>query len=77
MHCACRAGTLNRAEWVKFLGVFFNREAAASAYFDTVAAQYNATKVRRFEWPLRMRSLDLAPIWPTLYTPSNATKVSV
>lgn len=40
---AC-AGPLNRAEWVKFLGLFFNREMFASEYFTEVEAQYNATK---------------------------------
>lgn len=39
------AGTLNRAEWVKFVGLFFNREADASAVFDGIKAEYEATKV--------------------------------
>jgi hypothetical protein len=39
-------GTLNRAEWVKFLGLFFNMEKEASMYFDTVKAQYTSMKVR-------------------------------
>ena len=39
-------GTLNRAEWVKFLGLFFNMEAAASTYFTGVEQQYNALKVQ-------------------------------
>mmetsp|Transcript_1782 Transcript_1782/g.5178 ORF Transcript_1782/g.5178 Transcript_1782/m.5178 type:complete len:532 (+) Transcript_1782:252-1847(+) len=37
-------GTLNRAEWIKFMGLFFNKEKEASDYFDSVTAQYNALK---------------------------------
>ena len=44
---ALTAGTLNRAEWVKFLGLFFNKEKEASQYFDTVERQYNRLKVGR------------------------------
>ena len=43
-----RAGTLNRAEWVKFLGLFFNLEAEASEIFAGVQAEYEATKVWRW-----------------------------
>lgn len=42
---ALTAGTLNRAEWVKFLGLFFNKETEASQYFDSVERQYNRLKV--------------------------------
>ena len=33
---------LGRAEWMKFIALFFNREADAAAQFDTVAAEYHA-----------------------------------
>lgn len=33
---------LGRAEWVKFIGLFFNEEAAATAGYDGMAARYNA-----------------------------------
>ncbi len=33
---------LGRAEWMKFIAMFFNREADAAAQFDIVAAEYNA-----------------------------------
>ena len=33
---------LGRAEWMKFIALFFNREAAAAAQFDTVAMEYHA-----------------------------------
>ena len=38
-------GALNRAEWIKFLGTFFNLDAEATAYFNGVVEAYNATKV--------------------------------
>ncbi len=40
-----RTGALNRAEWIKFLGTFFNLDAEATAYFNGVVQAYNATKV--------------------------------
>ncbi|MXZ19435.1 MAG: ABC transporter substrate-binding protein [Caldilineaceae bacterium SB0665_bin_25] len=33
---------LGRAEWMKFIALFFNREADAAAQFDTVAMEYHA-----------------------------------
>ena len=33
---------LGRAEWMKFIAIFFNREAYAAAQFDIVATEYNA-----------------------------------
>lgn len=33
---------LGRAEWMKFIAMFFNREADAAAQFDLVATEYNA-----------------------------------
>jgi iron complex transport system substrate-binding protein len=35
---------LGRAEWGKFMAVFFNKEAQASAQFDEIAQQYNEMK---------------------------------
>lgn len=37
-------GVLNRAEWIKFVGLFFNREREASAIFDAIKAEYEATE---------------------------------
>lgn len=37
-------GVVNRAEWIKFLGLFFNREKYASDVFDGIAKEYNDTK---------------------------------
>lgn len=34
------ANPLGQAEWVKFLAAFFNQEAAATTWFDGVAAEY-------------------------------------
>ena len=33
---------LGRAEWMKFIALFFNREADAAAQFDLIAAEYQA-----------------------------------
>ena len=33
---------LSRAEWIKYVAVFFNMEAAANAYFDAVADEYKS-----------------------------------
>lgn len=35
---------LGRAEWVKFVSVFFNLELKANAVFQTVSDAYNAVK---------------------------------
>lgn len=37
-------GILNRAEWLKFLGLFFNRERAASDTFNAIKAEYERVK---------------------------------
>ncbi|KAI7839391.1 hypothetical protein COHA_006792 [Chlorella ohadii] len=37
-------GVLNRAEWVKFVALFFNQERAASDIFTALKAEYEATK---------------------------------
>jgi len=34
---------LGRAEWIKYMGLFFNEEATASASYDEMAARYNET----------------------------------
>ena len=39
----CHAGVLNRAEWIKFLGMFFNQDALASSIFDGINASYYDT----------------------------------
>ncbi|KAK9815804.1 hypothetical protein WJX72_009772 [[Myrmecia] bisecta] len=40
-------GPLNRAEWIKFLGLFFNTEAAASSQFADINATYVQNSVPR------------------------------
>lgn len=35
---------LGRAEWLKFIALFYNREADASALYDEIVAQYNEVK---------------------------------
>ena len=46
----CSTGALKRAEWVKFLAPFFNKESIANLYYAGVEAAYNVTKVSA--WPL-------------------------
>lgn len=38
-------GPLNRAEWIKFVSLFFNKEAEANALFDNITAEYERYKV--------------------------------
>lgn len=35
---------LGRAEWLKFIALFYNREAEAAALYDAIAAEYRAVK---------------------------------
>ena len=35
---------LGRVEWLKFVGVFFNKETLAAARFDSVVARYNRVR---------------------------------
>ncbi|KAL4424905.1 hypothetical protein ABPG77_002128 [Micractinium sp. CCAP 211/92] len=37
-------GALNRAEWIKFVALFFNLEKNASDIYDAIQARYEATK---------------------------------
>ncbi|CAE6940144.1 unnamed protein product [Symbiodinium microadriaticum] len=37
-------GSLSRAEWIKFMALFYNEEAQAEHIFDQVKADYNALK---------------------------------
>jgi ABC-type Fe3+-hydroxamate transport system substrate-binding protein len=37
-------GTLARAEWIKFVAPFFNKELEANQIFANISAAYNATK---------------------------------
>jgi hypothetical protein len=38
------AGSLNRAEWIKFLGLFFNLDSTATQIFNSINASYYQTK---------------------------------
>ena len=42
----CCTGPLNRAEWIKFLGLFFNLDAIATEVFDSINSSYYETKAR-------------------------------
>jgi len=39
-------GPLHRAEWIKFVSLFFNREVEANSIFQAIHADYNAIKAR-------------------------------
>ena len=39
------AGLLNRVEWLKFLGLFFNREREATQLFNDKAAHFEELRV--------------------------------
>lgn len=51
---------LGRAEWVKFMGVFFNAEARANAAYAEVVAQYDAALARVSGIPEAQRPLVLS-----------------
>ncbi len=45
-HCSATLdpGTLDRAEWVKFVAPFFNMEPTANQLFDSINATYTKLK---------------------------------
>ena len=51
---------LGRAEWVKFMGLFFNAEGKANAAFDRVAGQYDAALALVADLPDGERPLVLS-----------------
>ncbi|HWV21438.1 MAG TPA: ABC transporter substrate-binding protein [Devosia sp.] len=51
---------LGRAEWVKFMGLFFNAEGKANAAFDKVAGQYDAALALVADLPESERPLVLS-----------------
>ena len=52
---------LARAEWLKFVAVFYDKETAAKTLFDNIAAQYNALKT----------IVENVPVRPTVLTGGN------
>lgn len=42
-------GVLNRVEWIKFLGTFFNLDKYASSVYDTIVEEYNQVKAAAAE----------------------------
>lgn len=42
-------GALNRAEWVKFVAVFFNKEVEANRLFNTISTVYSKLKAAATE----------------------------
>lgn len=66
-------GLLNRAEWIKFLGLFFNKEKAASDHFDTVVKSFNAVKAKA---QLVKKPLVVAWISHFVYAPDEYYQIS-
>ena len=51
-------GILNRGEWIKFIGVFFNEEQQANAYFEREVAEFNRVESLAHEarWNNRLKT---------------------
>jgi hypothetical protein len=60
-------GALNRAEWIKFVSVFFNKEIEANAIFDKITERYNAIKTAATSTPVSGRPVIA---WVT-YSPAS------
>ena len=66
-------GVLNRAEWVKFVALFFNQERAASDIFAAIKAEYEATKVGSHHVSLCLRKNRTHGIrWGQVVQPATA-----
>lgn len=46
LHTMSDTGPLNRAEWIKFVSLFFNKEAEANELFANISAEYERYQVR-------------------------------
>jgi len=65
---------LNRAEWIKFLGLFFNLDSTATQIFDSINSSYAQTKagVKTAAKPPVLAFVDLYS-----YPPDTAFEVSL
>ncbi len=55
---------LGRVEWLKFVGVFFNKEALAAARFDSVVARYRVRKALTRNLPVDKRpTVFVGSLW--------------
>jgi iron complex transport system substrate-binding protein len=67
------ATPLGRAEWIKFMALFFNREATASKWFEDAAGKYEAMTGRARSVqrkPVVLFGRHIAGVW---YVPGGAT----
>ncbi len=64
---------LGRAEWIKFIALFYNQEGAAAAYFDDVATEYNRLKVLAEGAAEKPLVLFNTPYEGTWYIPGGAS----
>jgi iron complex transport system substrate-binding protein len=56
---------LGRAEWIKFLAVFYNREAEANAIFEEIESQYQALVALTADLPAEAKPLVLPNAFST------------
>lgn len=57
---------LGRAEWIKFMAAFYDKEAMADSIFDRVVAQYNRVKrlaAKATSFPTVMSGMDFRGTW--------------
>lgn len=62
---------LGRAEWIKFVGLLFDRETAADSIFDSVAARYTALREQLAKTKQRPKVLTEYVISGVWYVPGG------
>ena len=62
---------LGRAEWLRFLALFFNREAQATALFDEVVARYEALAAIGHAQPEKPQAITGGPAGDTWHVPGG------
>lgn len=62
---------LGRAEWIKFLAAFFNKEAEAEKVFDGIVSRYEALEKKAKDVPGRPTVFCNAPIRGIWHTPGG------
>ncbi len=68
---------LGRAEWGKFIALFFNKEAAAEALFDKVAQKYNELKAIAAQAERKPTVFTGTPYQGTWYVPGGRSFAAV
>ncbi|KAI3660905.1 hypothetical protein MP638_006662 [Amoeboaphelidium occidentale] len=64
---------LKRAEWVKLISLFFNKEAAANTYYDGVVAEYTcvSTNAKSAAKPKVVAWINYFPAYPEFSQPAQ------